>query len=619
MGFYLLIAVVLLMTIFALRGGMGNQEKVTYAQVRQLLEQQMVSRVSLEDNTVTLYLKEPQGGQSVLTYQIGNPDWFYQDFNDLIVEQKRQGIITDYDYPQGWVPPYWMSFIPWIVILVVFGLLWYFMFLRQAGAGGGGGGGGGVDRTARFGRARTRTGADEQKKVTFEDVAGAEEEKGELQEIVEFLRDPKRFLELGARIPKGVLLVGPPGTGKTLLAKAVAGEAGVGFLSISGSDFVELYVGVGASRVRDLFEQAKKNAPAIVFIDEIDAVGRQRGTGLGGGHDEREQTLNQLLVEMDGFTANEGVVVLAATNRADVLDPALLRPGRFDRQVYVGLPDIRGRKEILEVHAKGKPLAEDVDLGQLARGTPGFTGADLENLINEGALLAARKNQKFITMQDLKDAEIKVIAGPEKKSRVIPQHERELTAYHEAGHAVVMHALPDQDPVAQITIVPRGQAGGMTISLPEEDRSYLSRRYMEDQIVGLLGGRVAEKLCLGDISTGASNDIQRASQIARKMVATYGMSDKIGTVAFESGHDEVFIGRTMTQGRSYSEAVAAQIDQEVQRLVADAYDRCERILNDNRDKLEAVASYLLEHETMEREAFLAVFGEQPLSLKKEEV
>ena len=356
-----------------------------------------------------------------------------------------------------------------------------------------------------------------------------------------------------------------------------------------------------------------------MFIDEIDAVGRQRGTGLGGGHDEREQTLNQLLVEMDGFTANEGVVVLAATNRADVLDPALLRPGRFDRQVYVGLPDIRGRKEILEVHAKGKPLAEDVDLGQLARGTPGFTGADLENLINEGALLAARKNQKFITMQDLKDAEIKVIAGPEKKSRVIPQHERELTAYHEAGHAVVMHALPDQDPVTQITIVPRGQAGGMTISLPEEDRSYLSRRYMEDQIVGLLGGRVAEKLCLGDISTGASNDIQRASQIARKMVATYGMSDKIGTVAFESGHDEVFIGRTMTQGRSYSEAVAAQIDQEVQRLVADAYDRCERILNDNRDKLEAVASYLLEHETMEQEAFLAVFGEAPaLSLKKEE-
>ena len=359
-----------------------------------------------------------------------------------------------------------------------------------------------------------------------------------------------------------------------------------------------------------LFRSAKKNSPAIVFIDEIDAVGRQRGTGLGGGHDEREQTLNQLLVEMDGFAANEGVVVLAATNRADVLDPALLRPGRFDRQVYVGLPDIRGREEILRVHVRGKPLSEDVDLKRLAQGTPGFTGADLENLVNEGALLAARKGHPYISMEDLKEAEIKVIAGPEKRSRVIPPHERELTAYHEAGHAVVMHALPDHDPVTQITIVPRGQAGGMTISLPEEDRSYLSKRYMEDQIVALLGGRVAEKLCLGDISTGASNDIQRASQIARKMVASYGMSDEIGTVSFESGHDEVFIGRTMTQGRSYSEAVAAQIDREVQRVVGNAYDRCEEILKKQREALETVAKYLLEHETMERAEFLAVFGEK---------
>ena len=496
--------------------------------------------------------------------------------------------------------------LPMVLIMVVFSLL----MRGMAGKMGGG--------IGNLGKSNAKVYVERKTGVTFKDVAGQDEAKESLVEIIDFLHNPQKYTEIGAKLPKGALLVGPPGTGKTLLAKAVAGEAGVGFLSISGSDFVELYVGVGASRVRDLFEQAKKNAPAIVFIDEIDAVGRQRGTGLGGGHDEREQTLNQLLVEMDGFTANEGVVVLAATNRADVLDPALLRPGRFDRQVYVGLPDIRGRKEILEVHAKGKPLAEDVDLGQLARGTPGFTGADLENLINEGALLAARKNQKFITMQDLKDAEIKVIAGPEKKSRVIPEHERKLTAYHEAGHAVVMHALPDQDPVTQITIVPRGQAGGMTISLPEEDRSYLSKRYMEDQIVGLLGGRVAEKLCLGDISTGASNDIQRASQIARKMAATYGMSDKIGTVAFESGHDEVFIGRTMTQGRSYSEAVAAQIDQEVQRLVAEAYDRCEEILKANRDKLETVAAYLLEHETMDQEAFLAVFGEKPaLSLKKE--
>ena len=446
--------------------------------------------------------------------------------------------------------------------------------------------------------------------IKFADVAGEDEAKENLTEIVNYLHDPTKYQEIGASMPKGVLLVGPPGTGKTLLAKAVAGEAGVGFLSISGSDFVELYVGVGASRVRDLFEQAKKQSPAIVFIDEIDAVGRQRGTGLGGGHDEREQTLNQLLVEMDGFAANEGVVVLAATNRADVLDPALLRPGRFDRQVYVGLPDIKGREEILKVHAKGKPLAEDVSLRKLAQGTAGFTGADLENLINEGALLAARKDQHFITMQDLKDAEIKVIAGPEKKSRVIPQHERELTAYHEAGHAVVMHMLPGQDPVSQITIVPRGMAGGMTISLPEEDRSYLSKHYMEDQIVGLLGGRVAEKLCLNDISTGASNDIQRATAIARKMVTVYGMSERLGTVSFDSGNDEVFIGRTMGHSRGYSEAVAAQIDQEVKDLVDGAYRRCQDILEAQRDKLEQVAQYLLEHETMERDAFLTVFGEK---------
>ena len=595
--------------VYYLVTGMRSAGTISYAQLRQLFQDEKVQEFAISDTRLTAKLQDG----STVSCDLYDFQVFYDDLNDLVVQQNQQGIIKDYTYHADHSTNWLQILLPYVAVILGFILLMNLM-ARMTGAGPGGA----QDRMSHFGDARIQD-VPQDSKVSFRDVAGADEEKEELREIVEFLRQPDKYLALGARIPKGVLLVGPPGTGKTLLAKAVAGEAGVGFLSISGSDFVELYVGVGASRVRDLFEQAKKNAPAIVFIDEIDAVGRQRGTGLGGGHDEREQTLNQLLVEMDGFTANEGVVVLAATNRADVLDPALLRPGRFDRQVYVGLPDIRGRKEILEVHAKGKPLAEDVDLGQLARGTPGFTGADLENLINEGALLAARKNQKFITMQDLKDAEIKVIAGPEKKSRVIPQHERELTAYHEAGHAVVMHALPDQDPVAQITIVPRGQAGGMTISLPEEDRSYLSRRYMEDQIVGLLGGRVAEKLCLGDISTGASNDIQRASQIARKMVATYGMSDKIGTVAFESGHDEVFIGRTMTQGRSYSEAVAAQIDQEVQRLVADAYDRCERILNDNRDKLEAVASYLLEHETMEREAFLAVFGEQPLSLKKEEV
>ena len=578
---------------------LNRQDEMTYDQMVQLFEQQKVESFQFTDSS-TLVMQLHDG--STARCRIHDYTLFYNDLNDLVKEQKAAGILTSYSYP----PPDgtdWLEIIlPYVVMAVMFGAMWYMMSVRAQG-------GMGPDRMAKFGSAQIRTLNDQDKKVTFDDVAGADEEKAELQEIVEFLKDPKKYIDLGARIPKGVLLVGPPGTGKTLLAKAVAGEAGVGFLSISGSDFVELYVGVGASRVRDLFEQAKKQSPAIVFIDEIDAVGRQRGTGLGGGHDEREQTLNQLLVEMDGFAANEGVVVLAATNRADVLDPALLRPGRFDRQIYVGLPDIKGREEILKVHAKGKPLAEDVDLSRLARGTAGFTGADLENLINEGALLAARKNQHFITMQDLKDAEIKVIAGPEKKSRVIPEHERELTAYHEAGHAVVMHALPGQDPVSQITIVPRGQAGGMTVSLPEEDRSYLSKHYMEDQIVGLLGGRVAEKLCLGDISTGASNDIQRATAIARKMVTVYGMSERLGTVSFDSGHDEVFIGRTMGHSRGYSEAVAAQIDEEVRAIVDGAYRRCQEILTAQRDKLDAVAHYLLEHETMEREAFLTVFGE----------
>ena len=575
---------------------LNRQDEMTYDQMVQLFEQQKVESFQFTDSS-TLVMQLHDG--STARCRIHDYTLFYNDLNDLVKEQKAAGILTSYSYP----PPDgtdWLEIIlPYVVMAVVFGAMWYMMSVRAQG-------GMGPDRMAKFGSAQIRTLNDQDKKVTFDDVAGADEEKAELQEIVEFLKDPKKYIDLGARIPKGVLLVGPPGTGKTLLAKAVAGEAGVGFLSISGSDFVELYVGVGASRVRDLFEQAKKQSPAIVFIDEIDAVGRQRGTGLGGGHDEREQTLNQLLVEMDGFAANEGVVVLAATNRADVLDPALLRPGRFDRQIYVGLPDIKGREEILKVHAKGKPLAEDVDLRKLAQGTAGFTGADLENLINEGALLAGRKHQRFITMEDLQAAEIKVIAGPEKHSRVIPEHERRLTAWHEAGHAVVMHALPDQDPVSQITIVPRGRAGGMTISLPEEDRSYLSKRYMEDQITALLGGRVAEKLCLGDISTGASNDIQRASAIARKMVASYGMSERLGTVAFDSGHDEVFIGRTMTQGRSYSESVAAQIDEEVKALVGRAYQRCEAILTERREQLDAVAAYLLDHETMGRDAFLAV-------------
>ena len=596
----------------------ASEGKLTYSQVRQLFVQERVSSFTVSDNTLTMKLSEPlSDGRDTIRYTLDDVQWFREDLGSLIEQQSKSGIISDYDYQASHASS-WLQLLPYLLVIVMFGGMFYIMVIRAQG------GGMGPDRMAKFGSAHVRTLSEKDKTVTFDDVAGEDEEKEELSEIVEFLKDPKKYIALGARIPKGILLVGPPGTGKTLLAKAVAGEAGVTFLSISGSDFVELYVGVGASRVRDLFDQAKKQSPAIVFIDEIDAVGRQRGTGLGGGHDEREQTLNQLLVEMDGFGRNEGVVVLAATNRADVLDPALLRPGRFDRQVYVGMPDIRGREAILNVHVKDKPLAEDVDLKAVAQGTPGFTGADLENLVNEAALLAARKSQRYITMADLTEAEIKVIAGPEKRSRVIPEHERQLTAYHEAGHAVVMHLLPDHDPVNQITIIPRGQAGGMTISLPEEDRSYLSKKYLEEQIVALLGGRVAEQLVLGDVSTGASNDIQRASQIARKMVAVYGMSDRIGTVSFESGHEEVFIGRTMTQGRSYSEQVAAEIDEEVKSVVGSAYARCRKLLESNRDKLETIAQYLLAHETMGREEFLAVFqepqapsGPEPASEKKD--
>ena len=580
----------------------SQSERMGFSQVEQLFRQEKVESFVVRDNTLLMQLRGEPEGRNTLSYELYDFDLFYGTLGQLVEEQAAKGIITSYDYQQDHSTNWLELLLPFVLTAALIGGMWYFFMLRNQG------GGMGADRMARFGSARTRVLSEKDKKVRFEDVAGADEEKEELQEIVEFLRNPRRFIDLGARIPKGVLLIGPPGTGKTLLAKAVAGEAGVGFLSISGSDFVELYVGVGASRVRDLFDQAKKTSPAIVFIDEIDAVGRQRGTGVGGGHDEREQTLNQLLVEMDGFAANEGVVVLAATNRADVLDPALLRPGRFDRQIYVGLPDIKGREDILKIHVKGKPLAEDVDLRQLARGTAGFTGADLENLVNEGALLAARRDQDYITMADLHEAEIKVIAGPEKRSRVISQHERELTAWHEAGHAVVMETLPEHDPVSQITIVPRGQAGGMTIALPEEDRSFLSKRFMEDRIVALLGGRVAEKLCLGDISTGAGNDIQRATDIARKMVAVYGMSEAIGSVAFEGGHDEVFIGRTMSQGRSYSEAIAAQIDEEIRRVVDGAFRRCEEILTEKRKVLDAVAAYLLENETMERETFLEVYS-----------
>ena len=603
LGVVLLLAIMALAASWLLQNN-ADMPQVDYAQARQLFVQEKVQRFTVEGNTLTLELRESVQGSKIVRHELYDFQLFQDDLMPLVITQSEKGIIEDYDFYQDHSVNWLATLAPTLVTVLLIGLFWYFFILRPQQMAGGG-----QDRMAKFGSARIRTLSDSDKSIGFRSVAGADEEKEELSEIVDFLRDPGKYSSLGARIPKGVLLVGPPGTGKTLLAKAVANEAGVAFLSISGSDFMELYVGVGASRVRDLFSQAKKQAPAIVFIDEIDAVGRQRGTGLGGGHDEREQTLNQLLVEMDGFGRNEGVVVLAATNRSDVLDPALLRPGRFDRQIYVGLPDIRGREEILKIHAKDKPLAEDVDLGDIARGTPGFTGADLENLLNEAALLAARKNAPYLSMEDIRAAEIKVIAGPEKHSRIIPQHERELTAYHESGHAVVMHSLPRHDPVSQISIVPRGRAGGMTISLPEEDRSYLSKRYLEDEITALLGGRVAESLVLGDISTGASNDIQRASTLAHKMVATYGMSEKLGPVCFDSGSGEVFIGRTMSQSRSYSETVAAEIDAEVQSIIAESCRRCEAILTEQRDKLEAVAQYLLAHETMERKDFLAVFGE----------
>lgn len=598
---FIFLAVIMLSCAAYLWRSSSAAEPLEYSEVVQLFKQEKVERFTVSDNTLTMQLRAEVHGSKTAVYELYDFDLFYDDLNALVRQQAEKGIITAYEYHADHSVNWLALLLPYVLVALILGGMWYLMS-AHSGAGGGG------DRMNRFGEARTHSLSERDKSITFQDVAGADEEKEELREIVEFLKDPDKFTELGARIPKGVLLVGPPGTGKTLLGKAVAGEAGVGFLSISGSDFVELYVGVGASRVRDLFKEAVKTAPCIVFIDEIDAVGRQRGTGVGGGHDEREQTLNQLLVEMDGFSANEGVVVLAATNRVDVLDPALLRPGRFDRQVFVGLPDIKGREEILKVHTRGKPLSEDVDLSEVARGTPGFTGADLENLTNEGALLAARRNRKFITMEDLKEAEIKVIAGPEKKSRIVPEHERNLTAYHEAGHAIVMHSLPTHDPVSQISIVPRGQAGGMTISLPEEDRSYMSKKYLEEQIVALLGGRAAEKLVLGDISTGASNDIQRATRIAHKMVASYGMSEKLGTVSFESGHDEVFIGRTMSQGRGYSEQMAAKIDEEVSQLVATAYRRSEDILQQHRRQLESVANYLLVNETMTRLEFLTVMG-----------
>lgn len=598
---YLMILLALIGIFWYLTGN-HTTTSVSYSKMVQLFESEQVDSFTVQNNVVSMKLKKAVDGKEEASCSVSSFDAFYNDLNDLIQKQKTEGILSDYDYKKDTQPINWVSLLPSILSLIMVFLV-LMILVRQNNAGAGGG-------LSQFGKAKFTSADQMTKKVNFSDVAGAEEEKGELEEVVDFLRNPAKYTALGARIPKGIILVGPPGTGKTLLAKAVAGEAGVPFLSISGSDFVELYVGVGASRVRDLFEEAKKTAPSIVFIDEIDAVGRQRGAGLGGGHDEREQTLNQLLVEMDGFEGNSGVIVMAATNRVDILDPALLRPGRFDRQIFVGLPDIKGRTDVLKVHSRKKPLAEDVDLRTLAKATSGFTGADLENLMNEGALLAARKNQPFISMDDLHEATIKVIAGPEKKSQVVTPHARKLTAYHEAGHAIAMHVLPTHDPVHQITIVPRGQAGGMTISLPQEDKAFRSRNELFEDIVALLGGRVAEKLVLHDISTGASNDLERATSIAHAMVAKYGMSDQLGSVVYDDHKGEVFIGRSMAQAKPYSESVAAAIDHEVKVLIDRAYQKCEGLLKTYMPQLETTAQYLLEHEVMSAEAFEAVFQPQ---------
>ena len=596
---YVVLILLLVWSFTAFRSAQ-EQNFVPYSQVRTYFLEEQVTAFQVEDNQ-TLVLKLKSG--ETRYHRLADVELFYNDLGDEIEQQQADGILKEFNLRPAYEMPLWLQItIPIVGTVVVVMVIWGVMAMRQQNAQGGQGG------MSRFGKARTVQG-DGTVKVTFADVAGADEEKAELQELVDFLRNPQKYIDLGARIPKGVLLVGPPGTGKTLLAKAVAGEAGVKFLSISGSDFVELYVGVGASRVRDLFDQAKKEAPAIVFIDEIDAVGRQRGAGLGGGHDEREQTLNQLLVEMDGFAANEGVIVLAATNRQDILDPALLRPGRFDRQVYVGRPDMKGREEILKVHARRKPLGEDVDLKEVARETTGFTGADLENLMNEAALLAARKNQPFLTLKDIQESVIKVIAGPEKKSRAQLEEDRRITAYHEAGHAVVSHALPTQDPVHQITIVPRGQAAGMTINRPQEDKGHVSRQQLCETLCTLLGGRAAEAHALGFVCTGAISDLQRASAIARDMVTKYGMSEKLGLVTFSSEHDEVFIGRSMAQVKPYSEETAALIDGEVKRLLDEAYARCQEILKRDSDKLELVARYLLAFETMDADTFRLVYDD----------
>ncbi len=587
---YLAILALLFSWVFGLFD--GGTDGLSYSQIVELFQKEQVKEFVVSEQIIVLSLHNPYKGKTELTCSLSDPESFRAEMGELLQEQLKSGVLESYDF----IPEEGFSVYDLILPLLIVGgvllLLWMILMGRMNSN----------NPMNHFGKARTVLGLPDGKKVTFADVAGADEEKEDLQEVVDFLRDPEKYTQIGARIPHGLLLVGPPGTGKTLLARAVAGEADVQFLSISGSDFVEMYVGVGASRVRDLFEQAKKVAPAIIFIDEIDAVGRKRGSGLGGGHDEKEQTLTQLLVEMDGFGRTEGVIVLAATNRPDILDPALLRPGRFDRQIYVGAPDVKGREEILKVHARGKKLGEDVDFSVVARATVGFTGADLSNLMNEAAIMAAKDNRPVLSMGDLNNAMMKIMAGPEKKSRVQNRRDLKTTAIHEAGHAIAMHQLPTQDPVLQITIVPRGRSLGATWHLPKDDSSNLTRNQMYEEIVALLGGRVAEALLLGDISVGASNDIDRATKLARDMVARYGMSEALGTVSYLDG-GEVFIGRDYQTTKSYSEKVAGTIDDEVKLLVDKAYEHCAQILKDNSDKLNQVAEYLLEHETMSGNQF----------------
>ncbi len=610
-GFYLILLIVIILVV-AMSDVGGQQERLPYPKLLQEIRDGKITHLMSTDRSIVGL----RSGSAIpvesfpqkYDFQSYAPHSTIFERDVRIIESERLGVsseeITSDQFRFQWDPqpipetPWWLTFLPFVFMIIIFIIFW-FVFMQQAQGGG--------NKVMSFGKSRARLHQDDKNQITFDNVAGADEEKDELKEIVEFLKNPKKFIELGARIPKGVLLVGPPGTGKTLLAKAVSGEAGVPFFSISGSDFVEMFVGVGASRVRDLFEQAKKSAPCIVFIDEIDAVGRHRGAGMGGGHDEREQTLNQLLVEMDGFAVNEGIIILAATNRPDILDPALLRPGRFDRRVVVGVPDVKGREEIIKVHSRGKPLAKEVDLKVLAKRTPGFTGADIENMLNEAAILAARRDIKEIGMSEMEEAITRVLAGPEKKSRIVTEKDKRLVAYHEAGHAVVAKLLPNTDPVHQVSIVPRGQAGGYTLTLPKEDKSYISRSELEDEITMLLGGRVAEHLILNDISTGASNDIQRASQIARKMVTEYGMSDKLGPISFGS-NEEVFLGRDYGHTQGYSENVASLIDEEVNRLVQQGYNKAKLLLQENINRLHNVAEALLEREKLEAEEFEEIFA-----------